>query len=400
MTDLLYPFKRRMEQIGSKGCHRQLRISPAACGKWRLEDGTVWLNFSSNDYRNLSVHPNVVAAVKKGADLAAGTTASRLMSGDLVPHEALEAELAEWTGFGAALLFGSGFLANAGVVSALVQSQEDQIYADKLVHASLIDGMRLSGGTFRRFRHNDPDHLEHLLQRDAQSAPRGVRLVLIESVYSMDGDLAPVDEIAEIAHRNGALLLVDEAHALGVFGPEGRGCSRRPSTDSGTPGKLPDLMTGTLGKSLGNYGGFCACSPFMRDYLVNCARPFIFSTALPVTVVEGARAALRELRAHPEGGRELLGNAKKFHDTLERAGLSLLPFASQIVPVMIGENARTVALAEALAKRGIHVTGIRPPTVPAGTARLRLSITSAHTPEDLDRAARELVETVKEFEKK
>lgn len=379
----------RLDAITKAGCHRSLSTTPGANGKAVLPDGTVWLNFSSNDYRNLSVAPEVLDAARAAVGRGAGSTASRLMSGDLDLHESLEAELADWCGFDAALLFGSGFLANAGVVSALCQSGEDIIYADKLVHASLIDGMRLSGATFRRFRHNDPEHLRRLLEHD-DAASGHVKLVIVESVYSMDGDLSPVDTVARLAHEHGAMLLVDEAHALGVFGPQGRGCSRRPS-DRTDPAAMPDLMTGTLGKALGSYGGFCACPSFLRDYLINCARTFIFSTALPPATVAAARASLRIIRRTPEGGPALLAQARGFHDRLAAAGLALPAFSSQIVPVMIGDNARTVAIAHALEANHIRVTGIRPPTVPQGTARIRLSVTSAHTAEDLDRAAAAIV---------
>ncbi len=369
----------RLEALRAAGLHRRLRCLPSAAGRF-VEHGRTVLNFSSNDYLDLSHHPEVRAAARRAVDeYGAGATASRLMSGHLPLHAELEAELAGWCGHEAALLFGSGFLANAGILPALLRPG-DRVYADKLVHASVIEGLRLADVPFKRFRHNDAGHLARLLTEDADAA--GLRLVVTESVFSMDGDQAPLAALAEACRRHGALFMVDEAHALGVFGPEGGGLCRL------LPESLrPDLTVGTLGKALGSYGGFCACSAKLRDYLINTARTFIFSTALPPASAGAALQALRLCR-RDEPGRELLRRASRFHAALRAAGLPVpAEAASQILPIAVGDNVRAVALAEKLRGHDLLVTAIRPPTVPPGTARLRLSVTLAHADADLDHAA-------------
>jgi len=357
-----------LEELRQAHCFRRAAVSPPGL-----------LNFSSNDYLNLARHPAVIAAAERALHAAgAGATASRLVSGTQPLHEALEVRLARLKGYPAALLFGSGYLANLGILGTLV-GRNDTVFADRLVHASLIDAAVLSRAELLRFRHNDAQHLDELLQKNFAA---GRKLVVTESVFSMDGDLAPLSEIAAVAQRHGALLLVDEAHATGVFGPGGSGLLREHRLETAA-----NLSMGTVSKALGGYGGFVACSEPMRALLVNRARAFIYTTAPPPAAVGAALGALDLLEQNPGWGTELLRRAGLFRDTLRAAGLDVMSSASQIIPIQVGANARALELAEKLRAAGLLVIAIRPPTVPEGTARLRLSVTLAHSEDDLARAA-------------
>jgi 8-amino-7-oxononanoate synthase len=380
--------KERLELIRRKGQYRKLQALPSSRGRF-LQDGRTILNFSSNDYLDLANHAEVrQAAADAALRFGAGSTASRLMSGHSDLHAMLEQELAKVAEREAALVFGSGFLCNVGVLTALL-GRGDTVYGDKLNHASLIDGVRLSEAESCRYRHNDPEHLESLLQ---QRADEGLHVVVTESVFSMDGDLAPLAEISRLAHHYGAMLVVDEAHALGVFGERGGGLA-----ENLPPELRPDLLVGTLGKALGSYGGFCAGSADLKDYLVNSARSFIFSTALPPPVVAAATVSARLVRSTPGWGPELLRRARFLGRQLNAGGFNLPEPVSQIIPIQVGENQPALALAQAIRDRGILVTAVRPPTVPAGTARLRLSVTLAHQEEDLAHAAAVITDCAKEL---
>ena len=362
-----------------------MRLSRRPAAKSML-DGREFLNFSCNDYLGLSKHPRVMAAAKQALDeYGAGSTASRLVTGTLPIHEQLERRLADFKGYPAALVFGSGYLANAGVIPSLV-SRDDTVFADKLVHASLIDAITLSRAKLVRFRHNDIQHLEELLKKN----PTGRRLVVTESVFSMDGDLAPLPEIAAVASKHDAMLMIDEAHATGVFGPSGSGLIREHQIESSV-----NVSMGTLSKAMGSYGGFVACSTNMRELFVNRARALIYTTALPPSVIASSIAALDVLQTSPELGAELLKRAESFRKTLKAAGLDTMQSASQIIPVRVGENAKALALAERLRASGILAVAIRPPTVPQGSARLRLSITLDHSDNDLARAAEIIIAAAK-----
>ncbi|MFZ5775091.1 MAG: 8-amino-7-oxononanoate synthase [Thermodesulfobacteriota bacterium] len=344
------------------------------------------LDFSSNDYLALSVHPAVIAAAQDAlARYGAGAGASRLMSGDLALHHALEEEVAGLKGKEAALAFGSGYQANSGIIPALV-GRNDLIFSDRLNHASIVDGCLLSGARLLRFRHNDPEHLESLL---GQHAGRGTALIVVESLYSMDGDICPLDEIVRLKERYRCLLMVDEAHATGVFGARGGGIVEEAGLGEGV-----DLAMGTFGKALGSYGAYVAARRELIDYLVNRARSFIFSTALPPPVVAASLAAVRLVRDSEELRRELWGKVALFKKLLRQAGCAGDLGPSQIVPLHIGDNAAALAAAEALRHRGIFATAVRPPTVPEGTARLRFSITRHHGATELAAAARALAEVL------
>ena len=377
-----------MAEAKARGLARRARRFPAVGGRF-VEAGREILSFASNDYLDLAGHPHVKARSAEALErFGAGAAASRLVSGTLPIHEELEARLAAEKGYAAALVFGSGYLANVGVLPALV-GRGDRVVADKLIHASLIDACRLSGARLLRFAHNDLESLERRLKQCAGASGR--TLVVTESVFSMDGDLAPLREIAERTERFGAMLYVDEAHAAGIFGPSGAGRVR----GEGVEGAVSVSM-GTLSKALGGYGGYVACSERLREWLVHSARAFIYTTAPAPAVVGAALGALDVLEATPQLGDVLLANADYFRSLLRESGLDMPESRSQIVPVLAGSNERATAVSERLREGGIVAPAIRPPTVPDGTARLRLSVTLAHRVEDLERTAKAVAEAMAE----
>jgi 8-amino-7-oxononanoate synthase len=370
-----------LESIRQQGLERRLQACGNLGGKISV-DGREYLNFSSNDYLALSRHPRVrEAAASALSKYGAGSGASRLVTGTLPIHEELEARLAELKGYPACLVFGSGYLANCGAIPSVV-GRNDEVFADRLVHASVLDAIALSRARLRRFRHNDAAHLDELLQQPAS----GRRLVVTESVFSMDGDIAPLQDLDRVASQHGAMLMADEAHATGVFGPGGSGLVREAGLE-----KSVTLSMATLSKALGGYGGVVACSAVLRDLMVNRARSFIYTTALPPSVVGAALGALDVLRDELGLGEELLRRAARFREALASAGLDTHRSESQIIPVVVGGNEETLRLAARLREQGLIAVAIRPPTVPTGTARLRLSVTLAHTDEDLARAAEVII---------
>lgn len=375
--------EKELDGLKAAGLERKLVVYPDT-GVTLRAGGREVLNFSSNDYLGLSRDPAILAASQQAVRrYGAGAAASRLVSGTLACHEELEQTLAAFKGYPAALVFGSGYGANVGIISSLV-SRDDHVFIDRLAHASLVDAAVLSRARVHRFRHNDPADLQRVLRA---CAPGGRRLLVTESVFSMDGDIAPVRELTDVAEAGGAMVLIDEAHATGVFGPGGAGVIRQ----SGCESRIHCSM-GTLSKALGGYGGFVACSDTMRNWLVHKARSFIYSTALPPAMVGAALGALDVLRAHPGMGRELLDRAARFRARLQELGLDTGSSRSQIIPVLVGDNERALRLHRRLMEQGILAVAIRPPTVPKGTARLRLSVTLDHSPEMLDHVAGRLAE--------
>ena len=336
-------------------------------------------DFSSNDYLALSQHPAMRAAAALYLEkYGTGAGAARLMSGDLDLFHELEHAIANLKNNESALLFGNGYIANVSVIAALV-GRGDVILCDRLNHASIYDGCRLSGARLVRFRHNDPGHLEELLSKHHKT---GRVLIVVESIYSMDGDRCPLPAIVELKNRYGAWLMVDEAHATGVFGQTGGGVIQEEGVAESV-----DIAMGTFGKALGSYGAYIAASRAMVDYLVNRARGFIYSTGLPPAVAGASLAALRIVAAEP-GRRDTLHKySRLFKNRLQSNGLTGHPGSSQIVPVLVGDSANAVQAAEKLRRQGIFATAVRPPTVPSNTARLRFSITLHHTEEILIQAA-------------
>ena len=348
--------------------------------------GKELLDFCSNDYLALSSHPTVIAEAQRAMEeCGVGSGAARLMSGDLEVHHLLEEEVAVFKDKEAALTFGSGYLANVGIIPALV-GRNDVIFSDRLNHASIHDGCRLSGATTVRFRHNDLNHLTELLEKK-----RGVNraLLVVESVYSMDGDFAPLRELVELKNRFDCMLLVDEAHATGVFGAT---CSGRVEEEGVAAGV--DVIMGTFGKALGSYGAYAAADHDVVEYLVNRARSFIYSTALPPAVAAASLCAIRLVRRQPELRDDLAARVIFFKDRLAAKGYLQQTGPSQIVPVLIGDSGTALEAAAQLRRQGIYVAAVRPPTVPQGSARLRFSVTRHLSEADLSSGADALLEAL------
>jgi 8-amino-7-oxononanoate synthase len=344
------------------------------------------IDLCSNDYLGLAGHPELRAAVGQAVESSArvGGTASRLLSGQTEGWRSLEEEFAQFAGTEAALFFGSGYAANMGLLSALV-GRDDVVYSDVLNHASLIDGMRLSGARKVIYPHLDLNGLENSLRQDAGAPWR--RIIVTESVFSMNGDVAPLKEMAVLAERFGAAMIVDEAHATGVQGKNGWGLAAE-------AGILPQVLATihTCGKALGSAGAFVCGPAVIKDHLINHARTFIFSTALPPYFAEQIRAALKLVKRMNEERQTLLKRSGRFNEALRQAGFDTGESASQIVPVIIGRNEDTLRAAERLQQEGFLVRAIRPPTVPTGKARLRFSLTVGIADEELIRLVNCLVQ--------
>jgi 8-amino-7-oxononanoate synthase len=364
-----------LDALSRAGLRRTMRSVSGRQGACvQLEDGRVVLDFSSNDYLGLAGDSRLAAAATAAlADGPLGAGAARLISGTHPLHLELEQALADYKRTEAALLFGSGYLANVGTIPALV-GPRDAIYADRLNHASLIDGCRLSRAQMRTFAHNDIASLADLLDADRGRFRR--RLIVVDSVFSMDGDLSPLCEVAQIAQAYDAWTYVDDAHGTGVLGREGRGAAEHWAVE----GQI-DVIMGTLGKALGTSGAFVAGSRTLIDYLVNRARSFIYTTATPPAIAAATIEALRIAAAEPERRTRLRAAARRL-----RAGLGITdgPADGHIVPVPIGDAERTMQVGAALRERGFLVGAVRPPTVPDGTSRLRVTVSAAHEPADID----------------
>jgi 8-amino-7-oxononanoate synthase len=340
-------------------------------------DGQEYINFGANDYLGLAGDSRLAAAAQRATEQeGCGAGASPLVTGHSNAHAELERHLAEFEGSEAALAFTSGFAANCGTVGALVGTG-DAIYADAKNHASLIDGCRLSRAEIHIYRHGDADHLAELL-RDSSRYRR--RLIVTDSLFSMDGDLAPLMQLAELAEAHCAMLMVDEAHATGVFGAHGRGVAEHLEVENGV-----HIRMGTLSKALGSAGGFVSGRRTLIDWLVNRARSYVFSTAFPPAVAAAAIAALQIVRDEPPRRQELLTRAAMLREKLASQGWNVGRSESQIIPLYIGQPELTMQLVETLRKQGLFVPGIRPPSVPPGESLLRISLSWAHTPVQLDK---------------
>ena len=366
-----------LSELEAAGLLRQpLRISGPQGPEIEI-DGRPVLCFCSNNYLGLANHPALVAASQASAHgEGVGAAASRLITGTMDAHRDAEVAYADFVGAPAAALFSTGYAANLGTVQALA-GPGDVLFSDALNHASLIDGCRLSRAKVYVYSHRDTDHLESLLRQHRSRSGRA--LILTDSLFSMDGVAAPLRDLAALAQTFDAGLLVDEAHALGVFGPSGRGLAA-------AQGVEPDVLVGTLGKSFGVAGAFVAASEEVVSLIRNRARSFVYSTAPPPLVARAAIAALELVRSADEARETLLSNAGKLRSELRLLGFEVPDGDSQILPVLIGENDRTMQLSAKLLERGVFVQGIRPPTVPEGTARLRLTPMATHRPEHIDRA--------------
>ena len=365
-----------LDALKDKSLYRLRRILEGPQGPEITLEGHRYLNFSSNDYLGLAAHPALAEAVQRGLrEYGFGSGAAHLVTGHSRAHHAFEEELAAFTGRPRALLFSSGYMANLGVASALLK-RGDRVLEDRLNHASLLDAGLLSGARFARYAHGDAADLKSHL---AESSLR--TLVMTDGVFSMDGDIAPLPELAQTTETAGAVLMVDDAHGFGVLGEHGRGSLEYHGLGLA---EVP-VLRGTLGKACGSFGAFVAGSEALIETLIQSARTYIYTTAAPAALAEAGRAALRLLQAESWRREHLQARIVRFCEGAAELGLKLMPSMTPIQPVVVGESAAALALSAALREQGILVAAIRPPTVPAGTARLRITLTAAHTESQVDR---------------
>jgi glycine C-acetyltransferase/8-amino-7-oxononanoate synthase len=383
----------RLAELERLGLNRRLRLISGPQGPTVLLDGKPVLLLCSNNYLGLANHPRVrEAAAEAAMRWGVGAGASRLVSGTMTIHRRLEERLAEFERSQACLLFGSGYLANIGVISALARDG-DVIFSDELNHASIVDGCRLSRAEVVIYRHLDVEHLDwslrrHCGRRDAPGRP----LIVTDSVFSMDGDVAPLQAIVELAHAYQARVVVDEAHATGTLGPGGRGAIAQ----AGLQGEV-DVVVGTLGKALGSYGAYVCADAAMIRYLINTSRSLIFSTAPSPPAVAAALAALELLQERPHRVQRLQSNARVLRSALAGEGFPVQEQEMHIVPLVVGDERAAMRLCQRAIEGGVFAQAIRPPTVPGGTSRLRLATMASHTASDLRLAARVLAEAAREL---
>lgn len=377
--------EQRLAELRDKGLYRRLRVISGPQGPRVLLDGKPVLLLCSNNYLGFADHPRVRGAAAQAAmRYGAGAGASRLVSGNMTIHRRLEERLAEFKGYEACVLFGSGYLANTGVIQALAREGE-VVLSDELNHASIIDGCRLAKAERFIYKHCDLEHLEWGLRQAAGRAS----LIVTDSVFSMDGDIAPLEGIVELAERYDCRVMVDEAHATGAIGPGGRGAVAAAGVEDAV-----DVLVGTLGKALGSYGAYVCVNRTLAKYLVNTARTLIFSTALPPPTVAAALAALELLEQRPERVERLQRNARVLRSALAEHGIKVRS-ETQILPLVVGPAEAATAACERALERGVFAQAIRPPTVPPGTSRLRLTVMASHTEAELRDAARVLAQAVR-----
>ena len=362
------------------GLYRRRRVAESPQSPKMVIDGKSVLSFCSNDYLGLANHPAVKqafvdAAVKYGV----GSGAAHLINGHSKAHHALEEELAAFLGYPRALLFSTGYMANLGVAQALV-GRKDVVFEDRLNHASLLDAGLLSGARLIRYRHGDADDLARRLTEYRHQSPKGECLVMTDGVFSMDGDIAPLVRLSDVCKNGDAWLMVDDAHGLGVLGDHGCGSVEYHGLNAGA---VPVLM-GTLGKAFGTFGAFVAGDHAFIEYLIQSARTYIYTTAAPPAVAEAARAALRIVGQEPERREKLRRLVGRFREGAEQLGLPVAESVTPIQPIIVGEAAVATELSNRLMDHNILITAIRPPTVPRGTARLRITFSANHTEQHVD----------------
>jgi len=377
-------FRQELRKLEEQGLLRKLREVGSAQGPRIILDGKEVINLCSNNYLGLADSPALKkAAIKAIRDYGVGTSASRLISGTTTLHKKLEEKIAEFKGTEAALVFNSGYTANAGIISTLV-SRGDVIFSDKLNHASIVDGCLLSGAELKRYPHCDVQALEEMLKKHVGRSTTNMKLIVTDTVFSMDGDIAPLPEIVKLAKKYDCMLMVDEAHATGVLGENGKGAVEHFNI------KEKDIIhIGTMSKAIGTFGGYVAGSRELIEYLINKSHAFIYSTALPASVVAASIAAFDVIKNEPGLRQQLWGNVEFFRKGLTKIGtdteFGVCPYFSstQIIPVLIGNNERALKISRRLLDDGVFIQAIRPPTVPKGQARLRITVMATHTREDL-----------------
>lgn len=375
--DLLERLARANAERAQQALLRRVRNVEAIDGRHVVIDGKRLLDFASNDYLGLAAHPAIREALTKSAEKwGVGATAAHLLGGHREEHESLEHTLAEWTGRERALLFSTGYMANLGVLGALL-GDGDVCVQDRLNHASLIDGARLSGAELKRYPHNDVDGAARQMRTRADKPA----LLASEGVFSMDGDRAPLRELAALCRDQAATLLIDDAHGIGVFGDHGAGSVSAAGLNQRD---VPVLMA-TLGKAVGVGGAFVAGSAALIDGLIQHARSYIYTTAMPTPLAAAISASVQLIRSDGEPRRHVHANVKRFREAAGERGIELLPSDSPIQPVMIGSSECALEISQRLQHAGFYVPAIRPPTVPTGRARLRVTLSAAHAPSDIDR---------------
>lgn len=366
-----------LDQRKARQLYRTRRISEGPQGPVMRIDGAELLSFCSNDYLGLANHPEVVRALQDGAQRwGAGSGAAHLVNGHSAAHHALEEELAEFTGYPRALLFSTGYMANLGVIGALL-GHSDRVFEDRYNHASLLDAARYSGARLVRYAHGDMDDLRQRLRASGHCE----RLIATDGVFSMDGDIAPLTELVSLAREAQAWLLVDDAHGLGVLGAQGRGSLEQ----CAVPVADRPILMGTLGKAFGTFGAFVAGSEDLIETLIQQARTYVYTTATPAALAEATRASLRLVRSETWRREKLQALIARFRAGAAQLGLQLMDSATPIQPLLIGEAGLALQVSEQLRARGILVPAMRPPTVPEGTARLRITFSAAHDEAQVDR---------------
>jgi len=385
------PWHSRIQRLAEQDLERNILETAGPVGpEVQTPDGPKLL-FCSNDYLGLAADPRVVEALRAGAEKwGAGAGASRLVSGNTAAHSELERRLAAYVGAPRAVAFASGYQANVGALTTLT-TEGDAIFSDELTHASLIDGCRLSRAATHVFRHRDTEHLDQLLR---DNPTPGLKLIVADAVFSMDGDRAPLEEISSIAARHGAHVYLDEAHALGVLGPGGRGLA----AELGQTASIT-LRMGTLGKAFGVAGAFVACDEPAARLLTSRARSLLYTTAAPPPLAEACLTALELVEAADDRRQALVANVARFRELAADRGLPLVESETAIQPVMVGDAGRTFAIARRLWEIGLFVTAFRPPTVAADTSRLRVTLSAAHRPDQIERLVEGLARAFTEFGK-
>ena len=377
MFDLDLLLERELQGLRSRGLFREMRRIESIQGPSVVVDGKEMILLSSNNYLGLANHPEVIEAqVLAAKEFGAGSCASRLISGNMFLHERLEKAVADFKGTESAIVFPTGYMANIGAISALA-GKEDLIVCDKLNHASIIDGVRLSGAAMRVYPHKNLERLEAILKR---STSYKKRFIISDGVFSMDGDIAPLSDIIKISEEYDAILMLDDAHGTGVLGENGKGTCEYFGITGGV-----HIQMGTFSKAFGNLGGFIAGSSNLIEYIRNKARAFIYSTALPPAILGGCIKAIDIVNNDAGLRRRLWDNVKKLRNSLVEMGFDIMDTDTQIIPIYTGDISSTMAASEFLFKNRVFAPGIRPPTVSGNKCRIRTSLMATHTSEQLDR---------------
>lgn len=375
-----------LQRLQDESLYRRRRVIDGPQGVHLSVDGRQLLSFCSNDYLGLANHPDVNKAFQQGIQRwGCGSGASHLVNGHSSAHHALEEELAAFTNRPRALLFSTGYMANMGTIAALL-GRNDTIFHDRLNHASLLDGGQLAQAHLQRYVHNDT----HALEKKLTACHKGEKLVVSDGVFSMDGDLADLPSLAQTTRKHNAWLMIDDAHGLGVLGKNGGGCCEH----FGLNVDDVPILVGTLGKAFGSFGAFVAGDDDLIEYLIQKARPYIYTTALPPAVAEASRTSLKLLQKEGWRRDKLTQLIQRFRAGAKQLGLELMDSVTPIQPLLIGDNQHAMQISQSLLEAGILISAIRPPTVPQGTARLRITFSAAHSEEDIDRLLSTLEQTL------